>query len=341
MALPPSPTKPSSPTRPANVPALTIKAPSIPVKRSVAELRAAAGIIDPVPSTMKTTAAPATVTPPKPAATPTIPMGLRLQLDGLTSEQRTAAMAYLVSLGKSDLQTDAVENVAAKPVQQVPGPSCWQQLATAMQGCIAPPRLDPALDPPASAAGPSGSADGVEPPPPPPVPAIPVGQAAAAKSDGALGEPVPLLKRDKSAMVIQDVWRRSSRRMSKASDILREVEGLGPLPHAATDSKIDLPSVPAAVQAAYDAAAAEAAAALSEQQDAERKAKHKPSNIIPSLTDMVAEKMPSFRPRDVNARNLPGMPGSIKSTPQVVPPSSISAMPGMPGSILATPQLKA
>ncbi len=330
----------ASPPRPAVVPALTIKTPTLPVKRSAAELRAAAGIAGPSSSV-----SPAVVVQQQ-SADQAIPAGLRAQLDLLTDVQRSAVLVYLSQLGTSSKfkfsSSDAAEELAAKGLASkapTPSLSCWQQLSDALHGCIAPPAASTVLAAPAAAAPPLA--------PTPAVPTLSTSAAAAAASRTSFASHAPpLLSRGDSATVIQSVWRGKSQRRASAADPDSSTAPPKPVPPSTAGIEEDMPVLPPAVQAAFDAAAKVAAVeAVLEPMDnangdSPAKLQRKPSNLLPGAASEKMGALPLPVPSFSALKVLPGLPSSIKSQPQAVPPPAAMAMPGMPGSISASPQLK-
>ena len=116
----------ASPPRPAVVPALTIKPPSLPVR--------VGGFAGQSKFNMTSSMTVAASTAPH-AAYLGFPASLRMQVDALTDVQRSALLAYLMSSSskKKFSNSDAAEELHAKG--KAPTLSCWQQLTR----CLAPP----------------------------------------------------------------------------------------------------------------------------------------------------------------------------------------------------------
>ena len=118
----------ASPPRPAVVPALTIKPPSLPVRVGGFAGQSKFNM------TSSMTVAASSTAPPH-AAYLGFPASLRMQVDALTDVQRSALLAYLMSSSskKKFSNSDAAEELHAKG--KAPTLSCWQQLTR----CLAPP----------------------------------------------------------------------------------------------------------------------------------------------------------------------------------------------------------
>ena len=172
----------ASPPRPAVVPALTIKPPSLPVR--------VGGFAGQSKSNMTSsmTVAASSTAPPH-AAYLGFPASLRMQVDALTDVQRSALLAYLMSSSskKKFSNSDAAEELHAKG--KAPTLSCWQQLTR----CLAPPtpQAAPTAHPdlstdPAPAQQPTASIEGQTPVLPPAVKAAldPAAKVAAPDADG-------------------------------------------------------------------------------------------------------------------------------------------------------------